>query len=122
VLEVCLHSQAAQRGLQTLVAHLSRVSFLGVAIVTVPARVDRRCRMRGSQLVVRTRGRRTVLRPRQWTGLADVVAVESGDVEPLQRKGRGATGRSTPRRRTSACRALYVRTRAERAAPTPAPA
>ena len=103
-LEVCLHSQAVQRGVRTLVADLSRVSFLGAAGVTVLAQVQRRCRMRGVRLVIRTGGRRNVLRPLQLAGLADVVDDDSAAVEPVQTKGPGTATRPRSRPRRSAAR------------------
>ena len=42
-LDVCLHSQARQRGVRELVVDLSRVTFLGAAGVTVLAQAHRRC-------------------------------------------------------------------------------
>jgi anti-sigma B factor antagonist len=95
-LDVCLHSQARQRGVRELVVDLSRVTFLGAAGVTVLAQAHRRCRMRGARLVVHTGGQRRLLRPLQLTGFADLVVVDP--TEP-QRPGRGprAAARARPR-------------------------
>jgi anti-sigma B factor antagonist len=101
-LEVCLHSQATQRGVRTLVVDLSRVSFLGAAGVTVLAQVQRRCRMSGVRLIIRTGGRRNALRPLQLSGLADVVDDDPAAVEPLQTKGPGTGPRPHSRPRRSA--------------------
>ena len=98
-LDVCLHSQARQRGLRVLVVDLSRVTFLGVAGVTVLAQAHRRCRMRGARLVLHTAGRRHVLRPLQLTGLADLVAVDPPEWEPQGRAPRTAARRRAPSRR-----------------------
>jgi anti-anti-sigma factor len=81
-LEVCLHSQATQRGLRELVVDLERVSFLGAAGVTVLARAQRRCRMRGARLVVRSGGCRIVLRTLQLTAFADVATIDPPELEP----------------------------------------
>ena len=103
-LEVCLHSQADQRGVRTLVADLSRVTFLGAAGVTVLAQVLRRSRMRGVRLVIRTGGRRNVLRPLQPSGLVDLVDDAPAAVEPLRTKGPGTARRPHSRPRRSATR------------------
>jgi len=76
LLELCLHSQARRPGVRRLVVDLERVTFLGVAGVSVLARADRRCRRHGARLVVRTGGRSSVLRPLQLAGLAEVVALD----------------------------------------------
>jgi anti-anti-sigma factor len=98
VVEACLRSQALQRGARELVVDLRKVTFLGAAGVTVLAQAHRRCRLRGVRLVLRCGGRRSVLRPLQVTGLADLVAIdpsESGPT-PTPRSGTlrcGASGR-----------------------------
>lgn len=97
-LDVCLHSQARQRGLRVLVVDLSRVTFLGVAGVTVLAQAHRRCRMRGARLVLHTAGRRRVLRPLQLTGFADLVAIDPAEWEP---QGRAPRTAARPRRAPS---------------------
>jgi anti-anti-sigma factor len=99
-LDLCLHSQARQHGVRVLVVDLSRVTFLGVAGVTVLAQADRRCRARGARLVVRTGGRRRVLRPLQLTGFADLVAIDPPESGPEER-GRRTTARPRPRRTPS---------------------
>jgi anti-anti-sigma factor len=65
LLQLCLDSQATQRGLRELVVDLEQVTFLGAAGNTVLAQAHRRCRMRGARLVIRTGGRRNILRPLQ---------------------------------------------------------
>ncbi|MGY1704840.1 anti-sigma factor antagonist [Geodermatophilus sp. SYSU D00697] len=98
-LDLCLTSQARQRGVRELVVSLGQVTFLGAAGVGVLAQADRRCRMRGGRLVVRTGGRPAVLRALQMTGLADLVAVDPDGVDP-QPHGPRTTGRprTSPRR------------------------
>lgn len=110
-LDVCLHSQATQRGVRELVVDLRRVTFLGAAGVTVVARAHRRCRMRGARLVIRTGGRRAVLRPLQLTGLAGLVAVDPAEPERPQPRGPRTSGRPrtsrrhpSPRRPPRVCR------------------
>jgi anti-sigma B factor antagonist len=103
-LDVCLHSQATQRGVRTLVVDLRDVSFLGAAGVAVLARTRRRCRMHGVWMLIRGDGRRTVLRSLQLTGLADVVAVEPAEGEPLGTDSRPTATRGHSRRRRSATR------------------
>jgi anti-sigma B factor antagonist len=76
VVEVCLQSQADQPGVRELVVDLGGVTFLGAAAIGVLARAERRCRMRGARLVIRTGGRHTALRPLQLTGLDEIVAVD----------------------------------------------
>ncbi|MGY1691393.1 anti-sigma factor antagonist [Geodermatophilus sp. SYSU D01105] len=95
-LDVCLTSQAGQRGVRELVVCLGQVTFLGAAGVRALARAERRCRVRGARMVIRTGGRRRVLPPLQLTGLADVVAVDPADAEPPP--PRGPRLRTTPRR------------------------
>ncbi|MGY1763679.1 STAS domain-containing protein [Geodermatophilus sp. SYSU D00779] len=102
-LDVCLHSQARQRGVRVLVVDLSRVTFIGAAGVTVLAQADRRCRMRGARLVVRTGGRRRVLRPLQLTGFADLVAIDPSEPEP-QGSGPRTAARPRPRQRRASPR------------------
>ncbi|WP_158579998.1 STAS domain-containing protein [Geodermatophilus marinus] len=98
-LDLCLHSQATQPGLRELVVFLGQVTFLGAAGVTALARTDRRCRMRGARLVIRTGGRPAVLRCLHLTSLADLVAVDPADADPQPRRPRtGARPRTTPRR------------------------
>jgi len=100
LLQLCLDSQATQRGLRELVVDLEQVTVLGAAGVTVLAQAHQRCRMRGARLVIRTGGRRNSLRPLQLARLADAVAVDPAEVEQLQTEGpRTATRpRSRPRR------------------------
>jgi anti-anti-sigma factor len=99
-LDVCLHSQARQRGVRELVVDLSRVTFLDVAGVAVLAQAHRRCRMRGARLVLHTAGRRRMLRPLQLTGFADLVAVDPPESEPQGRTPRtAARPRRAPSRR-----------------------
>jgi anti-sigma B factor antagonist len=57
LLQLCLESQANQRGLRELVVDLAQVTSLGVAGVTVLADAHRRCQMRGARLVLRRAGR-----------------------------------------------------------------
>ncbi|MCV2489800.1 STAS domain-containing protein [Geodermatophilus sp. YIM 151500] len=100
VLEICLQSQATRAGLHELVVFLGQVRFLGAAGVEVLARADERCRMRGARLVIRTGGRRCVLRPLELTGLTAVVAVDPADGErtQLRRSRAGGPPRTSPRR------------------------
>jgi anti-sigma B factor antagonist len=98
-LDVCLHSQARQRGVRELVVDLSRVTFLGAAGVTVLAQAHRRCRMRGARLVVHTGGRRRLPGALQLTGFADLVAIDPTEPEPQVRGPRtAARPRPGPRR------------------------
>jgi anti-sigma B factor antagonist len=98
-LEVCLQSQARQRGLRLLVVDLSGVTFLGAAGVTVLARAHRRCLARGAVLVVRTGGRRRVLRLLQLTGLARLVPTDVPESGPHGAAPRlAARPRPRPRR------------------------
>ncbi|WP_448624355.1 STAS domain-containing protein [Geodermatophilus sp. URMC 64] len=104
-LDVCLQSQARQPGVRELVVHLGQVTFLGAAGVTVLAQADRRCRMRGARLVIRTGGRRAVLRPLRLSGLTDVVAVDPAERDRPQPRTPRTTGRPrTGPRRPSARR------------------
>jgi anti-anti-sigma factor len=100
VLDACLTSQARRPGLRELVVSLGQVTFLAATGVTALARADRRCRMRGARLVIRTGGRRAVLRPLQLTGLADRVSVDPAGTEPEPPRGprTGAQPRTSPRR------------------------
>ena len=93
VLDACLTSQSRRPGLHELAVEMRQVTFLGAAGVTALAQADRRCRMRGARLVIRTGGRRAVLRPLQLTGLGELVALEQ---RPPGRAPREAT---RPRRR-----------------------
>ncbi len=105
-LDACLSSQATRPDVRQLVVDLRRVTFLGAAGVTVLAQAHRRCRMRGARLVIRTGGRRAVLRPLQLTGLADVVAVDPAEHEPAQTKGPRTAMRTRCRPRRSSTRQL----------------
>ena len=100
LLDACLRSQATRPGVRELVVHLGQGQCLGAAGVTVLARADRRCRMRGARLLIRTGGRRDVLRPLQLTRLADLVAAAPADTERAQLQSQ----RSGPRSR---CQALH---------------
>jgi anti-anti-sigma factor len=98
LLQLCLHSQTTRRGLRQLVVDLKQVTFLGAAGVTVLAEADRRCRMRGARLVLRS-GRR-VLSLLQHTGLTDLVSLDPDDSD-RPRPGGGRTAarpQPTPRR------------------------
>jgi anti-anti-sigma factor len=99
-LDVCLQSQASQPGVRELVVYLGQATFLGAAGVKVLAQADRRCRMRGTRLVIRTGGRPAVLRSLQLTGLAEPVAVDPADGERPEPRGPRTTGRqrTSPRR------------------------
>ncbi|MGY1805782.1 anti-sigma factor antagonist [Blastococcus sp. SYSU D00669] len=97
LLEACLRSRAGAPGLRELVVHLDRVTFLGAAGVHVLARADRRCRVRGARLVLRTGGRRAVVRPLRLTGLADLVPVDPADAGPATRGRRRARPLGPPR-------------------------
>jgi anti-anti-sigma factor len=98
--DICLHSQAIQPGLRELVIDMGQVTFLGAAGARVLAQADRRCRMRGARLVIRSGGRRAVLLPLELTGLTDVIAVHpiSADRAQPRRRRPGARPRTTPRR------------------------
>ncbi len=99
LLQLCLESQADQRGLRELVVDLAQVTFLGAAGVTVLVQAHRRCRTRDARLVLRCAGRRRVLRPLQLTGLAGLVVIDRDDSRPLSREGRTAVRpHPTPRR------------------------
>jgi anti-anti-sigma factor len=78
-LDIYLQSKAGRPGVRELVVYLGQVRFLGVAGIRVLARADRRCRMRGVRLVIRTGGRRAVLRALQLAGLDQIVAVDPAD-------------------------------------------
>jgi anti-anti-sigma factor len=58
LLDACLQSHASRPGVRELVVHLVHGTFLGGAGAEVLAQADRRCRMRGARLVIRTGGRR----------------------------------------------------------------
>ena len=98
LLEICLHSRAAQPGLRALVVDLSRVTFLGASAMAVLAEVSRRCGLRGARLVVLSGSRRAVRRPLELAGLADAVGLDAD----LARRGenRGAQLPARPRRRS----------------------
>jgi anti-sigma B factor antagonist len=100
LLQLCLDSQAVQRGLRELVVDLEQVTFLGAAGVTVLAQAHRRCRMRGARLVLRCAHDGRALRPLQLTGLADLVAIDPVDGGPALPRGGWAAARPqpTPRR------------------------
>jgi anti-anti-sigma factor len=76
LLDGCLRSQTRRRGVHEVVVDLREVTFLGAAGITVLARAQRRCRMRGARLVVHTGGSRGVLLSVQLSGLDDVVPVD----------------------------------------------
>ena len=102
LLDVCLNSQARQRGVREVVVDLSRVTFLGAAGVTVLAQAHRRCGMRGARLAVHTGGWRRLLRALQLTGFAgfaDLVAIDPTEPEPQSPGPRtAARPRPQPRR------------------------
>jgi anti-sigma B factor antagonist len=98
VLDLCLHSQVAQPAVREVVADLRRVTHLSAAGVTALAKAQRRCRTRGARLMIRTGGRRNVLRVLQLTGLADVVTVDPVEAEQLQTAGKRAASVVTQRR------------------------
>lgn len=79
------------------------VSRLAAAGVTVLAQAHRRCRTRDARLVIRTGRRNDVLRLLQLNGLADLVAVDPAEVEPLT-KGARTAPRPRPRPRRSSTR------------------
>lgn len=104
LLELCLHSQAAQCGLRELVVDLEALTFLGAAGLAVLARANHLCRLRGARLVVRSGGRNTAQRPLQLSGLDEVIAVDP--TAPTVRAARGprAVARRRPRPRTTPTR------------------
>jgi anti-anti-sigma factor len=109
VLDACLQSQAGRTGVRELVVFLGQVTFLGAAGVAALAEADRRCRTRGARLVVRTGGRRAVLRPLQLTGLAGRVAVDPAGGEPARPRGpRTGARRGTRTRHSPAWRSRRV--------------
>ena len=57
LLQLCLDSQTDQRGLRELVVDLGQVTVLGTAGVAALARAHRRCRSRGTRLVLRCTAR-----------------------------------------------------------------
>lgn len=73
LLDACLTTQTRRRGLRTLTLDMRRVTFLGAAGVSVLARAQRRCRMRGARLAVVPDGQGRVLRPIRLGGLDDVL-------------------------------------------------
>ncbi|MGY1593665.1 STAS domain-containing protein [Geodermatophilus sp. SYSU D00708] len=104
-LDLCLTSQARRRGVRELVVLLGQVTFLGAAGAEVLAQADRRCRMRGARLVIRTGGRPAVLRALQLTGLADLVAVDPQPRGPrTTRRPRTSSHRPSARRPRQVCR------------------
>ena len=103
LLDVCLNSQARQRGVREVVVDLSRVTFLGAAGVTVLAQAHRRCGMRGARLVVHTGGWRRLLRALRLTGFADLVAIDPTEPEP-QSPGPRTAARPRPRPRRTPIR------------------
>ena len=98
-LELCLASQASQRGVCELIVDMSQVTFLGAAAVSVLAQAQRQCRLRGARLVLRSGGRRHGLLPLQLIGLTELasIAVELERKEDLKRRlgGPRRTCRST---------------------------
>jgi anti-sigma B factor antagonist len=99
LLELCLHSQATQPGLRELIVDLERATFLGAAGMSVLAQANHRCRGRGARLVVRSGGRRTVLRPLQLAGLAEVIAPDSTEPRDAHTRGPRTPARPRPRPR-----------------------
>jgi anti-sigma B factor antagonist len=102
LLEACLSSRSARRGLTELVVDLERVTFLGAAGISTLAQAHRRCRMRAARLVVRGSNRR-VLRSLQLSGLSELVALEPPAVQSLRTSPREAT-RPRPRTRRTPTR------------------
>jgi anti-sigma B factor antagonist len=76
LLDGCLRSQTRRRKVHEVVVDLCEVTFLGAAGITVLARAQRRCRMRGARFVVHTGGSRGVQLSLQLSGLDDVVPVD----------------------------------------------
>jgi anti-sigma B factor antagonist len=104
LLELCLHSQAAQPGLRELVVDLQGVTFLGAAGMSVLADANDRCRRRGARLVVGSGGRPTVLRPLQMTGLAQLIALEPTSPQADRTRGARTPARPRPRPRRAPVR------------------
>jgi len=73
VLELCLCSQSARRGLRVLVVDLAEVSFLGAAGAAVLTRARRRCERRGVRLVLRCDGVSGPGAPLQLTAPAGIA-------------------------------------------------
>ncbi|MBM7808243.1 anti-anti-sigma factor [Geodermatophilus bullaregiensis] len=95
LLDACLSTQTRRRGVSELTVDMERVTFLGAAGVSVLARVQRRCRVRGARLVVVRGGRRSVQRPIRLCGLTDVLPAEPGAAE---RPGSGVVHTGSPSR------------------------
>jgi anti-sigma B factor antagonist len=98
LLEACLHSQLSRPDLRRLVVDMTRVTFLGVAGVSVLARASHRCRGRGPRLVVRSGGRPAVLRPLLLSRTVDVIALDPEEL-PARATRRLPRPRRAPSRR-----------------------
>jgi anti-anti-sigma factor len=71
LLAACLSTQINRRGLRELVVDMNGVTFLGSAGLSVLVRAQRQCRSAaGARLVVRSGGKRAVLRPLELAGLS----------------------------------------------------
>jgi anti-anti-sigma factor len=73
LLDACLTTQTRRRGVATLTVDMRRVTLLGGAGVSVLARAERRCRMRGARLAVLPDGQGRVLGALRRCGLDDVL-------------------------------------------------
>lgn len=100
ILDACLRAQVDRPALRELVAFMGQVTFLGAAGITVLARADRHCRERGARLVIRSGGRRAVLRPMRLTGLAELVDIDPAHIDRTAPRDprTGVHPRTSPRR------------------------
>jgi anti-anti-sigma factor len=101
LLDACLTTQTRRRGLATLTVDMRRVTFLGAAGVSVLARAQRRCQMRGARLTAVPDGQGRVLRPIRLYGLHDVLPPGPADAGPAGSRvvPAGAPSRAGARRR-----------------------
>jgi anti-anti-sigma factor len=107
LLDACLTTQTRRHGVATLTVDMRRVTFLGAAGVSVLARAQHRCRMRGARLAVVPDGRGRVVRPIRLCGLDDVLRPGPADagaaVSRAVRAG-GPPRAGARRRRREPCR------------------
>ena len=82
LLDACLATQTRRSGLASLTVDMRRVNFLAAAGISVLARAQRRCRMRGARLAVVPDDRGRVLHPLRICGLDDRFPPGSADAGP----------------------------------------
>lgn len=111
LLDACLTTQTRRRGVRTLTVDMRRVTFLGAAGVSVLARTQRRCRMRGAGMAVVPDTQDRVLRAMQLCGLRDVPPPGPADAGPSGSRvlrpaapSRAGARQSARRRRREPCR------------------